>query len=171
MTVDWIAALNGFNSFDDLDMNESGTIIWNVECRDGADNINQSINNFTLNIDSSLFDNTPPNVTLLTPAGYVFNNNEIELEYNVVDDFDPTCTLYSDIDQSYGVDKDYDDEPVPNGDNDVPLSDINLGSYEWGIECCDNADNCQIIESTFNRADASSSSSSGGGSGGRRVRG
>jgi len=139
ITRPWISVPEGQNFFANVLFAADGTYVWNVECRDGSNNYAFADNNFTLIINSSINDTTPPVVMLVFPPnGTTKPNTTVDFIYNVTDDYDLDCRLWTNYSGNWQVTRPF--VSVPEGQN--AFSNIAFpigGNYIWNVECRDSS--------------------------------
>jgi subtilisin family serine protease len=168
--------------------NSSNDLVYN-QTEDISGSLNQTVFNYTLvedtyhwnclgfnnNSDNSLavnnltitYDNTNPNITLISPADsaeYTSDSQEITFSYNVSDDHDVNCSLIvndiiestnSSINQS--ITQSFSDTFTP-------------GDYNWKISCTDLAGNeANSSERSFSVEEDDGGGGGGGGGGGSAI--
>ncbi|MBU1876179.1 MAG: DUF11 domain-containing protein [Nanoarchaeota archaeon] len=137
----WKTFSEGINAFPDVTITTTGNYIWNVQCRDSSGNLAFASENFTVFVNASINDTEQPNVTLWLPL----NNSrrepgEVNFTYNVTDNYDPDCRLWTNKTGTWTVTKTW--RTIPEGTNSFNgLMFLNLGTYMWNVECKDMSDN------------------------------
>ncbi len=112
---------------------------WSVQCVDAFPDFNlasSNISNFTI-------DNTPPNVTLITPLNNYNTLTTTLFNFSVIDTFDTSlsCSLSIDgvVNQS-GI-------TVQNGTSSaVTVAGLALGPHTWNVSCIDEGPNTGYSE-------------------------
>ena len=142
--IDFIWYNNGsvnFDLFDGAGESGAGIVIDTSTWEEGANNIiiyaNDTLGNLATPLSLTFFvDKTPPTVNLVSPLDGELTNGSIDFMFNVVDNYDTIldCSLYIDGNPISGVSAQSGQDSVIN-----PGPAPSDGSYEWYVECRDDA--------------------------------
>src|SRR3989344_1777169 len=130
-----------FDLFDGSGESGAGIVIDSSGWEEGANNIiiyaNDTLSNLATPLSLTFFvDKTPPTVNLVSPLDGELTNGSIDFMFNAVDNYDTIldCSLYIDGNLISGVSAQSGQDSVIN-----PGLAPSDGSYEWYVECRDDA--------------------------------